>query len=52
MCETKKDVCHEKVAHPSQDSEDNWVWQAEVEPGQGTDSGVYGLQVGRDNNLF
>merc|ERR1712032_197667 len=27
------------------DSEDNWVWQAEVEPGQGRDSGVYGLQI-------
>ena len=29
----------------SQDSDDNWVWQAEVEPGQGRDAGVYGLQV-------
>ena len=27
-----------------QDSEDNWVWQAEMEPGQGKE--VYGLQVG------
>merc|ERR1712038_909020 len=39
--------------HPSQhklcsfkekkDSEDNWVWQAEMEPGQGKE--VYGLQI-------
>ena len=29
----------------SQDPEDNWVWQAELEPGQGGESGVYGLQV-------
>jgi len=27
------------------DSEDNWVWRAEVEPGQGRESGVYGLQI-------
>ena len=42
ICRILKDF--EVTTFHLQDSEDNWVWQAEMEPGQGKE--VYGLQVG------